>query len=193
MRASNFVILFISLMMCLTLICSCGNMNKKESSVLSQNDKPDSKTTTTTASETETKSNYSKPETSSSEYTIGQRIKLGNYILIVKNFRDFKSNDEFSQPKAGNKYVEADILIENGGSEPIDYNILDFKLQDNEGYSYNTAFGGSSEPSLSAGTLQKGQKTRGFVSFEIPKKNKAEQLTYTPELFSDDQIIIKLK
>ena len=142
----------------------------------------------------------SKPETTQPEieqpktetFSIGEQIKLGDYVLTVNSVEHCVSKNEFSQPESGNKFIVADISQENVGSASRDYNLWYFTLQDNKDYSYQTAFSACKEPSFDSGTLQPEMKTRGYITFEIPEGNQAIKLIFTPDWLGTEQIIIEL-
>jgi len=124
-------------------------------------------------------------------YKIGDKVKLGDNVITVKGVSGYTSSNQFLQPESGNKFVAVDIVHKNSGDDPTDYNMFDFQLQDNKGYTYQPA-STDKEPRFGSGTLQKGRQVRGFLTFEIPKKNKVKELIFTPSFWGTDQIIIKL-
>lgn len=126
-------------------------------------------------------------------FKLGDKVQLGDYVLVVNEAKPCSSSNQFMQPKSGNKFITVDITQENQGIDPRDYNLWDYKLQDSQDFTYQTAMATCREPGFSAGTLQKGQKTRGFITFEILKGNTATKLIFTPSWLLNDQIIIDLQ
>ncbi len=59
------------------------------------------------------------------------------------------------------------VLYENVGSDAYDYNSFDWKLTDSSGFSYDTTFSGIG-PELHSGTIQPGERARGYITFEVP-------------------------
>ncbi|RJO61567.1 DUF4352 domain-containing protein [candidate division WS5 bacterium] len=129
---------------------------------------------------------------SAKTYKVGDNVKLKDNILTVYSVGNYQSENEFMQPQAGKKFIVVDIGLQNDGKEAIDYNVYDFKLQDNQDYSYQQAFA-TKDPSYGSGALQPAQKTRGFIVFEIPTANTPAQLIYTPSFWSTEQIIVSLQ
>lgn len=125
-------------------------------------------------------------------FSVGEQVKLGDYILTVNSIESCVSDNEFMQPESGKRFVVADITQENAGSEPRSYNLWNFTLQDNKSYSYQTALAGCKEPSFGSGTLQPTIKTRGYITFEIPKENNPSKLIFSPDWLGSKQIIIEL-
>lgn len=126
-------------------------------------------------------------------FKIGDKVQLGDYILTVNEAKDCVAKNRFMAPSAGNKFVYVDITQENDGMDSRDYNLWDFKLQDDKDFTYQTAMASCKEPGFSSGSLGKGQKTRGFITFEIPKENNLSMLIFSPIWLSSDQIVIDLK
>lgn len=124
-------------------------------------------------------------------YNLGDQVKLEDKIVTAYSITDYTEPNQFLQPKAGNKYVNVDISIENAGTEAITVNVLDFALQDSDGYSYTNA-ATSKEPYLTVETVQPGRKVRGFISYEVPSGASGFELVYTPSWWSTGQVIIDL-
>ena len=70
------------------------------------------------------------------------------------------------------------VLYENTGSAPYDYNPFDWKLTDSAGFSYDSAFT-EIGPQLNSGTIQPGEKARGFITYEVPLSATGLQLRLT--------------
>jgi len=126
-------------------------------------------------------------------FKIGDKVKLGDYVLTIKGVEPCTSTNQFSQPKSGNKFVVIDITQENQGEDPLNYNVWDYKLQDSEDFTYSTAMTTCKDPGFSSGALQTGQSTRGYITFEIPKENSPAKLIFTPSWISTEQIVINLE
>lgn len=125
-------------------------------------------------------------------YKIGDKIKLKDHILTVLSAGETKSNNMYMKPTEGKKYYFVEVEIENSGSEPIQYNLLSFKIADDKSYTFDSTFVSTKEPSLGSGTLQATRKTRGFVNFEITKDATGLEMLYKPNLFDSSEIIVKL-
>jgi hypothetical protein len=125
-------------------------------------------------------------------FHVGDQVKLDNHVLVVNAVATCKSSNEFLKPATGNKYITVDITQENQGTEPVSYNLWDFKLRDDKEFSYSTALAGCKDPSFSSGTLVKGDKTRGFITFEIPASNTPSKVIFNPSWWSNGQITITL-
>jgi hypothetical protein len=126
-------------------------------------------------------------------FVVGDKVQLGDYVLTVNDISPCPSSNQFDVPKPGYKFVAADITQENSGAEAKSYNVLDFKLQDDKDFTYTLGFSMCKQPSFGSGTLQQNQKTRGYITFEIPKDNNPTSIIFTPSWLSSDQIIIRTK
>lgn len=133
------------------------------------------------------------PEPKAEIFKVSDKVQLGDYILTVNAAEDCASTNQFTKPQSGNKFFVVDVTQENDGDDSRSYNLWDFKLQDDKDFSYQTSLSACKNPAFGAGDLQKGQKTRGFITFEIPKENKATKLIFTPSWLSSDQIMIELQ
>ncbi|MFZ3074378.1 MAG: DUF4352 domain-containing protein [Minisyncoccales bacterium] len=150
-------------------------------------------TVDTSKSVAQTSNDTSNKEQQTNIFAIGEAVKLSDYILTINSIATCVSDNEYLQPKEGYKYIAVDILQENNGSEPRDYNAYTFTLQDNESYSYQMTFSDCKSPNFGSGVLQPTMKTRGFITFEIPTKNQPDKLIFTPYWLDNKQIIVKVQ
>ena len=122
----------------------------------------------------------------------GDAIRLSDYQITIMASEDGWVNDnQFLQAEKGHRLVSVDIVIENVGSKSLSYNPFNFKLQDNNGYVYDVT-AKARNPGLNVGKLQPGRKVRGFIVFELPNNAHTLELIYQPNMFADEQAIIKL-
>ncbi len=147
-------------------------------------------TTNANSQNAETVSNEQETPTTQT-YKIGDLVDLDGKTMAVNAVEPYTSGNQFMVPKDGNKYVTVDITLKNNSKEPYTYNPYEFKLNDSEDYGYDYAIT-DKEPTLNSGTIQPGQTTRGFLTFEIPEANTASRLVYTPGFWSTSQIIVDL-
>jgi hypothetical protein len=124
-------------------------------------------------------------------YKMGDLVDLNGKTMAVNAVAPYTSGNQFIAPKSGNKFVTVDITLQNNSKDPYTYNVLEFKLHDNQDYGYDMAVS-DKEPTLSTGTIQPGEKTRGFITFEIPVNNTPAKLVYTPGFWNLSQIIVDL-
>lgn len=110
-----------------------------------------------------------KPAAKSIKGKVGTAVALNSAtVTVVSVDLDYKSSDQFTQPKAGNRFVAVEILYENTGADKVSYNPFDWKLSDSSGFSYEHGYSGKG-PELNSGDLAAGEKARGFITYEVPQ------------------------
>lgn len=98
------------------------------------------------------------------------------------------SDNQFIQPDPGKRFVAFDVTIQNTGESGTHHcNPFKFSLSDAEAFAYEATFGWA-DPSLNAVDLGSGQKTRGWVTFEVNEGTRLEMLKYDPGIFTTDDI-----
>jgi hypothetical protein len=177
----NFLLIvaFIFVIIILAAIMITNYLRMKESTTQPQQ----SSTQNTTVTQTTT-------------YKIGDSVQSGDYVLTVHGIADNvpPETDIYDRPKEGNKYYAVEVTVENKGSDVISYNVIYFKLQDSEGYTYDYT-GAYKKPWFGYGDLQPGRKVRGWITFEIPKNSSNLELIFQPitnNPFNAVQIIVEL-
>jgi len=98
------------------------------------------------------------------------------------------SDNQFIQPDPGKRIVAFDVTIENTGkSGTHGANPFNFKLTDTQSFAYETSFFGP-DPALGATNLGSGEKTRGWVPFEVNQDASLAVLKYDPNMFTTNDI-----
>ena len=87
------------------------------------------------------------------------------------------------KPKKGNIKLGVEMQIEGTADKDVPVNPFYAKVTDADGYSYTSTFGGC-DPELKSVRVNKGEKARGWVTFEVPDKAKDLKLTYNPCIIS---------
>jgi len=130
-----------------------------------------------------------KPQAKTVTGEVGKPVTLNlARITVVSADLDYKSPDEFTQPKAGNRFVAAEVLYENTGEDKLSYNPFDWKLSDSSGFSYDQGYSGKG-PELHSGDLAPGEKARGFITYEVPRTATGIRLKAT---IGDDSLTVPL-
>lgn len=108
----------------------------------------------------------------------GERVDITQgWFLTVESPEEYKPTG-YSTPKEGNKFIVVKITYENTTDKPNSYSTFNFKLKDNQNFSYSYTYGGK-EPKIDSGDLEAKGKVTGYLSFEIPKDNKPISIIYS--------------
>lgn len=99
-------------------------------------------------------------------------------VTVLNVDRGWKSDNQFTKPKAGNEFVTIEIRLDNAGPQPITYNAYDFKAVTADGGRWNFTI--SRKPEISSGQVLVGTPVRGWLTFEIPTGNPVTQLLWSP-------------
>lgn len=102
---------------------------------------------------------------------------LEGWYLTVDAPQDYVSKS-YSQPKEGNKYITIEVTYDNSGSSAGTYDPSNFELKDNEDHRYKRDYSGK-EPQLNDGTLPPNQKSKGFITYEVPTTATTMQVIYS--------------
>jgi hypothetical protein len=101
-------------------------------------------------------------------------------VVTVNQMADpWEQADSQNQPTAGRRFVALELTVANpeDSDEPIYWNQFGLKLTDSENFAYAPAsFGEQSQ--LQALELKPGEKTSGWVVFEVDENHTVGSLTY---------------
>ena len=92
--------------------------------------------------------------------------------------------DDYTQK--GNIYLGVEVLVESKADRQMFVSPVQAKLVDAEGITTNHKFiyKSSCDPKLAPSTrLAKGEKAKGWVTFEVAKEAKGLKLSYTPGIY----------
>jgi hypothetical protein len=92
----------------------------------------------------------------------------------------WRPDSQAAQPPAGRRLVAVEVTVTNKSSSQYPHPVTSssFKIIDSDGFSYGTAES-SHEPALREGlVLAPGEKTRGWVTFEIDETTKIRSISY---------------
>lgn len=131
-------------------------------------------------------------------YNIDQIIPLKNHSLRIISIKDkAKPYSEFNAPILGNKLFKVEVSLSNNetNTEAVNYDETDFTLQDKFNFKYEAEWFSKSPGDLGSGSLNPGQKVRGWINFEVPDTTSPSLLIYTykDDIFNTEQVLINLK
>lgn len=127
-----------------------------------------------------------KPDVTDKLFKVGETAEAENYKLTLLSVAECKPKGYTTRPKKGNIYLGAEVLVESKADRTLFVSPVHGKLVDADGITINHKFvyRSSCEPKLDASTrLEKGEKAKGFMTFEVPKDAKGLKLSYTPGLY----------
>ena len=122
---------------------------------------------------------------SESAYHVGDIIETKNMRITYLKSAEYKSDNQFLQPKDGMKYVYIELEVENmsGADRTISY--FSFQCYA-DGASCDGYYG--MDDALSA-TLSVGRKAKGTIAFEVPIDAKVVEFEYEDNVWTESKII----
>jgi len=126
------------------------------------------------------------PEVTDKLFKVGETAEADNYRLTLISVAECKAKGYTTRPKKGNVYLGAEVLVESKADRTLFVSPVHGKVVDADGITINHKFvyKSSCQPKLAASTrLEKGEKAKGFLTFEVPKEAKGLKLSYTPGLY----------
>lgn len=131
-------------------------------------------------------------EAEKTEFAIGEAIKVDDAMMTVVSAKQFKPKSEFDTPSDGKVFYIVNVKIENGGTEPLDYNEFNYKIEDANGVQTDGAFVTDVPNKMNSGSLAPGGKLDSNLVFEVAKDMKGLKLVMEPNFFSTQQVKIIL-
>jgi len=113
--------------------------------------------------------------------SIGQSITAGDYQLTVTSMQNpAQPPDRFTNPKAGDRFVEFDILVNNLGQQHLPVAASYFTLRDTGGLDYQPRTDISSDQVLKQTTLAPGQHVQAQLYVEMAANQQPVDLSFSP-------------
>lgn len=110
--------------------------------------------------------NQIKPPAKNVSGRVGLPMTLnGLNLTVVSADTNATADSQYRTPAPGKKFVVAQLLYQNVGTDPIDPGT--WTLADSQGFIYQMTFG-VKEPSLDYHSINPGDKLRGYIAFEVP-------------------------
>lgn len=119
------------------------------------------------------------------EYYVGDVLEDGNTRIVFMSSGEYVEENQYMQPKDGNKYIYLQFAFENI-SKTSDTSISFYSFECYaDGYAAEMYYGGNDD--LSA-TLSAGRATNGCVYFEVPSDAKTIEIEYETNIFTEKKI-----
>lgn len=141
-----------------------------------------------TSSEKTTDEKTDEDNSSGELYSIGDTVKMGDLEFTLNSVR-FDSGSEFMKPKEDEKWVVVDVELKNNGEESESISsIIMFKMNDEENYSLDMAYGAETRGSLD-GELGAGRTMKGEIAYSVSDDNESFEFIFEPNAFGFGQAI----
>ncbi len=98
----------------------------------------------------------------------GTSVDVGGYTLSVVGFELAPKPSVIYKPPPGYKLVAVEVIVGNNKDDKMSVNPLNAHLVDTRGFVWQVELGGRDGKQLDSGEIGKGEKVRGWISFEIP-------------------------
>lgn len=135
-----------------------------------------------------TKENDTKEEVKNKFY-VGEIVETSKLRITFVSAKEYQSDNQFIQPKAGNVYYEMEFEVENISDSNQNVSSWDFDCYA-DNYDMEQVYMDGMD--LDA-TLSAGKKTKGSVFFEVPEDAKEISLEYETNFWTEDKIIFVVK
>lgn len=120
---------------------------------------------------------------------VGEKLTAGGLEITFVSVNDYESENQFIQPKAGNKYIRLLFECKNVGESDQFINEYDFKCYADDA-ACDTIY--LLDESLS-GTISAGRTTTGSVFFEIPENAEHVEVEYALGFLTNEKAIFLVK
>lgn len=122
-------------------------------------------------------------------FYVGDVIETEDFIISYLTAEEYKTDNQFMQPKDGYTYYKIGFEFENISDTDKYVSSWDFECY-SDGYSSEQTY--FDEESLDA-TLSGGKKTKGYIFFEVPKNSESVVLEYETNYWTQDKIEFVVK
>lgn len=165
-----------------------GSSKSNETKKVGTVDQAKDKSASTAAAQKQTSTTAPKkkeptPEPKTS-YVVGDILQDGDMKIVYVASGDFISDNPYSQPKEGNKFIFLEFVFINTGKKDVSVSMYSFECYA-DGYNVDMYYGGDEDLSS---TLSAGRTTSGKIYFEVPKDAKEIEVEYSPNMFLDRKI-----
>ncbi|MCW6051480.1 MULTISPECIES: DUF4352 domain-containing protein [Microcoleaceae] len=111
------------------------------------------------------------PAQAASVGTIGKPVIQEGYNLTVNEVKT-------GQNDSGEPYVAVDVTLASESDQGVSANLLYAKLKSDSGYVYTPTFFGVQPALNSMNDLPKGERVRGWITFQIPNEEDSSNYTF---------------
>ncbi len=134
----------------------------------------------------------SSPAIEVEKFAVGDEIQISDEIVTIHGIQDHYAEFEWLGPKEGHVYKTIEVSVKNVGTSEVDYTPFDFKLKDDQGFSYDISIIGNKSPNLEGGTLSPGDNARGFITYHVLPDAQNLRVIFKPKWWSHSQAEVEL-
>lgn len=122
----------------------------------------------------------------SNKFIVGDIVETSDVRVSYLSSGEYKSDNQFLQPKEGMKYYRFEFEMENISKSDITISSMLLFNCYADGYAVDQTFIG--DDTLDS-TISVGRKAKGSVYYEVPKDAKEIELEYKTKFYSNNTII----
>ena len=138
----------------------------------------------------ETKKEDALKKLAKKKFKVGETVTTDDMKIKYLSVKDYKSDNEFMQPKKGYKYIKAEFEFVNKSKEDdLSVSTLSFSCNADD-YEVETVYMDDNE--LDA-DLSPGKKAKGPIFFEVPKDAKSIEIQYESDWWDSIKFIFIAK
>lgn len=138
----------------------------------------------------ETKKEDALKKLAKKKFKVGETVTTDDMEIKYLSVKDYKSDNEFMQPKKGYKYIKAEFEFVNKSKEDdLSVSTLSFSCNADD-YEVETVYMDDNE--LDA-DLSPGKKAKGPIFFEVPKDAKSIEIQYESDWWDSIKFIFIAK
>jgi len=124
------------------------------------------------------------PATPTQIFGVNQPAKLDGVTVTIEEYKDCRLDNYYSRrslAKKKEKLVGINVVFEGTGDKDHVISYSRFKISDSEGLTFRATLrsGTNCSPTLKSGNLAKGDKSRGWVLFQVPEKSSGFKIAFT--------------
>jgi Domain of unknown function (DUF4352) len=132
-------------------------------------------------------------DTSNQEVAVGDTATLSDQTLVVNEAQPgYVPPNQFQKPESGNQFVRVNVTITNTSDRSINFNPVNFKLQDASGVQREWKAMTQLPTPLNYGSLAPNGTVTGNMVFEAPQGGTDLKLIYKPSMISSEQVTVDL-
>lgn len=113
-------------------------------------------------------------------FKVGEEATQLDYKIKVSEAKECKPRyyEKAQLKKAGHRLIAVEMTFESIADQPVIPATYNMKIVDDEGLTYKYSYMGGCEPRLQSGSLNKGEKAKGWVTFEVGESAKGLKFAY---------------